>query len=177
MSIIIEKAKSAELPQIEMLYSDICDYLADKEYNPGWRKGCFPTVDDALMFLRGDALYVAKENGKIVGSVALTHSPNAESNEDSKFDEAEYTDILFIHIFTVHPDYHRKGIGTAMLNFARQLGTQQGVKAIRLYVYEKNYVAIKAYEKNGYEYVEKVDIGLREFGLDWFCLYEKTIGQ
>ena len=177
MSIIIEKANATELAEIEKLYNDICDYLADKEYNPGWRKGCFPTKEDALMFLKQDALYVAKEDGKIVGSVALTHSPNAEANEDSKYDETEYADILFVHILVVHPEYHRKGIGTKLLDFAERFARKMAVKSIRLYLYEKNYVAINSYENNGYMYLEKVDIGLGEFGLDWFCLYEKAVEE
>lgn len=177
MAMTIEKAKYSELPQVEKLYDDICDYLADKEYNPGWRKGGFPTVSDALMFQEQDALYVAKADSRIVGSVALTHSPNAESGENSKFDETEYKDILFVHILGVHPDFLRKGIGSELLRFAEQLAVQDGAKSIRLYVYEKNHVAIQSYEKNGYEYVEKVDIGLSQYGLEWFCLYEKKIAK
>ena len=42
---------------------------------------------------------------------------------------------------------------------------QAAVKSIRLYVYEKNSVAISVYEKSGYDYREKVDIGLSQFGL------------
>lgn len=175
MNIMIEKASRDDLGGLEALYNDICDYLSDKDYNPGWKKGCFPTREDALHFLNDNALYVAREDGRIVSSLALTHSPNGESNEETRYDETEYADILYLHIVVVHPDFLRKGIGTRMLAFAEQAARQEGIRALRLYVYEKNYVAVRAYEKSGFRYVEKADIGLKEFGLEWFYLYEKDL--
>ncbi len=175
MDINICKAQLSDIDELEMLYDDICDFLATKEYNPGWRKGYFPTRQEALYFLESDTLYTVKIGGKIVGSVALTHSPNAETDKNCRISELEYDDILFIHILVVHPDYLHKGIGTSILEFAKRCAKQENIKAIRLYVYENNSVAIKAYEKNGYVCIGKADIGLREYGLEWFFLYEKVI--
>ena len=175
MNIDIEKAKISDIDKLEVLYNDICDYLYSKEYNPGWRKGYFPTKKEILYFLKCGALYAAKSDDKIIGSIALTHNPNGEVDENSHITETEYADTFFIHIFAVHPNYLRKGVGTAILNFAEQLCKQQNIKAIRLYVYEKNSVAIKAYERNGYVYIDKADIGLSQYGLNWFYLYEKII--
>ncbi len=174
-NIVIRKAIAADIDGVEALYGDVCDYLADKKYNPGWRRGGFPGRENALYFLQEEGLYVAETDGRIVGSVALTHSPNAETEEDSRYDETQYKDILYVHIFAVHPDEHRQGIGTTLLNYAEKIAEKEKVAKIRLYVYEKNYVAIKAYEKNGYVFVRKEDIGLSQFGLDWFCLYERIL--
>ncbi len=175
VSIDIRKAVLDDINELELLYGSICDYLADKEYNPGWRKGCFPTREDALYFLKENGLYVAKTDGKIAGSAALTYSPNGESNEALRYEEEKQDDILYVHVLTAHPDYLRRGIGTELLRFAEVTARKEGLKSIRLYVYEKNYVAIRTYEKNGYEFVEKTDIGLGQLGLDWFCLYEKKL--
>ncbi len=175
MNLTIEKATLNDIDEVALLYDDICDHLATKEYNPGFRKGCYPTRSEALYFYNADALYVAKIDGKTVGSIALTHNANAEVNEELKYIEEEQKDILYVHEFIVHPDYLRQGIGSKILSFADEIAKQEGVKCLRLYVYEKNSVAIKAYERNGYVFMEKVDIGLSELGLDWFCLYEKIL--
>ncbi len=175
MKLTIEKAKLDDIDEVALLYDDICDYLATKEYNPGFRKGCYPTRSEALYFYNADGLYVAKMNGIMVGSIALTHNANAEVAEELKYIEEEQDDILYVHEFIVHPDYLRQGIGTNILSFADEVAKQEGVKCLRLYVYEKNSVAIKAYERNGYVFIEKVDIGLSDLGLEWFCLYEKVI--
>ncbi len=48
-------------------------------------------------------------------------------------------------------------------------------KSIRLDVYEKNLPAIKLYEKYGFQYIDTVDLGLDQYGLNWFYLYEKIL--
>lgn len=177
MDIEFIKASLSDIDEVENLYNDLCDFLVTKDYNPGFRKGYYPTRQEALYFLEGDALYVAKVDGKIVGSIALTHNGNAETNESLKYDETNYSDMLFIHIFVVHPNYQRQGIGSKILSLSKQYAKKKGVKAIRIYVYEKNYVAIKSYEKSGFAYIGKEDIGLSQYGLKWFCLYEKCIDE
>jgi len=42
-------------------------------------------------------------------------------------------------------------------------------------VYENNFPAISLYEKCGFEYVDTVDLGFGNYGLDWFKLYEKLV--
>ena len=175
MNVTIEKACINDMESVEELYNDICDFLSDKEYNPGWRKGIYPTRNEAEYFMNQDALYVARFDDGIVGSVVLTYSANTESNENCRYHKEESKDLLYIHDLVVHPNFHRQGIGIALLNFAQQFAILKGVKALRLYVYEKNSVAINTYEKNGYVFVEKEDIGLGQFGLPWFCLYEKNL--
>lgn len=177
MDIEFIKASLNDIDEVENLYNDLCDFLVTKDFNPGFSKGYYPTRREALYFLEGDALYVAKVDGKIVGSIALTHNGNAETNESLKYDETNYSDMLFIHIFVVHPNFQRQGIGSKILSFTKQCAKKEGVKAIRLYVYEENYAAIKLYEKNGFIYIGKEDIGLSQYGLKWFCLYEKSIDE
>lgn len=175
MNVAITKATMQDLDAVEALYNDVCDYLADKEYNPGWRKGGFPARENALCFIEPGAMYVAKVDEKVVGSISLTFNPSAEIDEQEPDVEITQKDIMYIHIFTVHPGYQRYGIGSQLLDFAQKFAGSEGAKALRLYVWEKNSVAIKAYEKNGFVCIGKDDIGLSEYGLDWFCLYEKRV--
>ncbi|XAM46318.1 hypothetical protein TPDSL_28260 [Terrisporobacter petrolearius] len=49
------------------------------------------------------------------------------------------------------------------------------IKELRLDVYEKNLPAIKLYEKFGFKYIDTVDLGLENYGLKWFRLYEKLL--
>lgn len=45
-------------------------------------------------------------------------------------------------------------------------------KLIRLDVYEGNIHLINLYEKYGFKYIDTVDLGLGNYGLKWFRLYE-----
>lgn len=177
MDIKFIKASLNDIEEVEDLYNDLCDFLVTKDFNPGFNKGYYPTRREALYFLECDALYVAKVDGKIVGSIALTHNENAGTNESLKYDETNYSDLQFIHIFVVHPNYQRQGIGSKILSFTKQCAKKEGVKALRLYVYEENYAAIKFYEKNGFISIGKEDIGLSQYSLKWFYLYEKSIDE
>ena len=68
------------------------------------------------------------------------------------------------------------GTGKSYLNVKEaEFAKKSGIKTIRLDVYEKNIPAIKLYEKNGFIYTGTVDLGLGNYGLKWFRLYEKII--
>ena len=156
----IKKAVPQDLDAVEALYGAVCDYLADKPFNPNWRRDIFPAREDAEQYLAADGLYIAWEGGRAVGSIALT--PEADH-------------ILCIHEVAVRPDCLRQGIGRALLDFAAKEAAARGAKALRLYVWERNAPAIRPYECSGFTRIGKEDIGLSEFGLDWFYLYEKQI--
>ncbi len=175
MHLNISKALHSDLDALESLYDALNDYLHAHVNYPGWKKGVYPTRKEAMHFFESDTLYVAKIDGKLVGSLALTHEPEASPVRNHWLIDASYDALFVIHVFVIHPDYLRQGIGTKMLQFAEELGRQQNIQSIRLDVYAHNTAAIKAYEKNGYQYIDTVDLGLGCYGLDWFHLYEKII--
>ncbi len=160
MDITIEKAAPHNLDAVAALYNAVCDYLADKPFNPNWRRDIFPAREDAEQYLAADGLYIAWEGDKAVGSVALT--PEADN-------------ALCIHEVAVHPDRLRRGIGAAMLDYAAKEAAARSASVLRLYVWENNAPAIRAYEKSGFIRVGREDTGLSEFGLDWFYRYEKRL--
>ena len=160
MALIIQKAGPQNLYTVEELYGAVCDYLADKPFNPGWRRDIFPAREDAEQYLAADGLYIARDGEETVGTFALV---------------PETDGALCIHEAAVHPSHQRQGISTAMLDFAAKEAVQRGAKSLRLYVWEGNAPAIRTYEKNGFVRMGREDIGLGEFGLDWFYLYEKQL--
>lgn len=169
MSIIIEKAASRDLDAVEELYGAMCDYLADKPFNPNFRRGGFPARENAEEYLAADGLYIAREGGGIAGSIALTASPSAEEDQSGE------DGVLYVHMVAVHPDHLRQGVASAMLDFTAREAARRGGSSLRIYVWEGNAPAIRVYGKNGFVCMGKEDIGLGEFGLDWFYLYEKRL--
>ena len=159
MKFTIEPGTSADIDELEKLYDELNDYLAATTNYPGWIKGVYPVREDAVAGVNDETLYVARYDGRIVGSVILNHQPE-KAYENVKWKiELDYSHIFVIHTFVVYPSFLKSS----------------GIKSVRLDVYEKNLPAISLYEKCGFEYIDTVDLGLGHYGLEWFKLYEKII--
>lgn len=175
MIINIELGKEKDIDEIEKLYNDLNDYLAAGINYPGWLKGVYPIRDDAVKGIEEGYLYVARYNGEIVGSIILNHEPESAYSQANWGIEADYSEVVVIHTFVVHPKYMKCGIGQTLMEFATSYSKEIKARSIRLDVYEKNIPAISLYEKSGYRYIDKVDLGYGEYGLDWFKLYERVL--
>ena len=95
--------------------------------------------------LPNSEIYVYIENDKIEGFIGI--------NED-------YIEGIF-----VNSNYQNKGIGTALLNKAKEAKEE-----LTLNVYEKNRKAIKFYEKNGFKIVKEAvdkETNEKEFRMIW----------
>ena len=175
MNITIQLGKEEDINEIEQLYNDLNDYL-EKEINyPGWKKGVYPVRQNAIDGIGNSNLYVAKYNGKIVGSLILSHEPEPSYYNVKWSFESDYSDVFVVYTFVVHPNFLKCGVGKALIDFSIEHRIKSHVKSIRLDVYEGNIPAIKLYEKCGFKYIDTVDLGLGDYGLNWFKLYEKGI--
>lgn len=175
MDIIIQKGTESDIDQLAQLYDDLNDFLASSINYPGWIKGVYPIREDAVNGVANGTLYVAKITGKIVGSIILNHEPEQAYSKAKWGIDADYSRVFVIHTFAVHPAYLKNGIGIGLMNFAIHRCMKEHANFIRLDVYEKNMPAIKLYEKCGFKYVDTVDLGLGEYGLDQFMLFEKLL--
>lgn len=175
MKFVIEPGTSSDINELENLYDELNDYLAATTNYPGWIKGIYPIREDAVVGVNENSLFVARCDGRIAGSVILNHQPEeAYANIKWKID-IDYSHILVVRTFVVHPSFLQMGVGRALMDYSLELAQRLGMSSVRLDVYEKNLPAISLYEKCGFEFIDTVDLGLGKYGLDWFKLYEKII--
>ena len=171
----IEKGCLNDINELECLYNDLNDYLETHINFPGWKKGVYPVKETALEGIKEGKLFVIKNNKHIVGSLILRHEPEpAYSSADWKI-ELDYKDIFVVYTFAVHPLYLKQGVGKALMDFVIQYSKDMNIKAVRLDVYEKNIPAIYLYKKYGFQYIDTVDLGYSEYGLDKFELYQRLL--
>lgn len=175
MDINLELGKATDVDELEQLYNDLNDYLEETMNYPGWKKGIYPVRENAVNGVNNGNLYVAKYNEKIIGSIILSHEPEPAYYKAKWAFESDYLDVFVVHTFVVHPEFMKCGVGNALIDFSIEHSIRSNVKSIRLDVYEGNIPAIKLYEKCGFKYVDTVDLGLSNYGLDWFKLYEKLL--
>lgn len=174
MDLQIRKGTVQDIEEISDLYDAVNDYLEKHINYPGWRKGIYPTREDAVRGIDEGCLYVAVNEHKIAGSLILRHDPEKAYYTASWKRDIPYDKVFVIYTFAVHPAYFNRNIGSQLLEFAEKTAYGCGVESLRLDVFEGNLPAISLYEKNGFEYRDTVDLGLEAFGLKWFRLYEKT---
>ncbi len=103
--------------------------------------------------------YVAEIDGKVVGSIMYTNSMLI--SEDN-----ETVPIVSFGPLCVHPDYQRKGIGTALIEKTNQLVQEKKIPAIVIFGDPHNYC--KHGFKNGIDY--KVSDGNGDYPLGLLVL-------
>lgn len=175
MDVIIELGQIKDIDELENLYNSLNDYLEKGINYPGWKRGVYPIRQDAIDGIKKRNLFIAKINETIVGAFILNHKPEMAYYNVKWKSESNYSEIFVIHTFVVHPNFMKCNIGKSLIDFTHKYSIESKVKSIRLDVYEGNIPAIKLYEKCGFEYIDTVDLGLEQYGLNWFKLYERLV--
>lgn len=175
MEINIRLGTEKDIDSLAQLYDELNDYLAVMNNYPGWKKDVYPVRKDAVNGINEGCLFVAIENEEIIGSMILRNVPEPAYLSVKWQKDLDYKNVLIIYTFVVNPQNQQHGIGKTMLEFATQYAINTKVKALRLDVYENNTPAIHLYEKCGFQFIDTVSLGLEDYGLDWFRLYEKLL--
>lgn len=135
-----------------------------------------PIWDDVYpcAFLEDDIkrqqLYVLRDEAEILAAFALCDSNAGEKEVKWKQD---FGKAVYLDRFGVNIRYGNKGIGTFMLEKARELAQFKGFDWLRLFVVDINIPAIRLYVKNGFMkaegiYEEAIEeaVVLREYGYE-----------
>ncbi len=115
-----------------------------------WRPDLFLDVEEVISkerlegLLESSSIYVGKIENKIVSYIIVYIK-----EKNNQF--MRYRKILEIDTLCVDENYRGNGIGTQMLEFAKELGLKNNCTDMYLTVNEENEVAIKAYEKFGFK--------------------------
>lgn len=170
-----KKGTMLDLEEVICFYDEVNDYLACHTNYPGWRKGIYPNRETAEEGITKGHLFVMKDEEHVVGSVILRHEPEEAYAKANWLVPWEYQDIFVVYTFAIHPNYAKRGLGEQLMNFVIAYSKEQHMKAIRLDVCEGNTPAILLYKTCGFQYIDTVDLGLKEFGLGESELYQKIL--
>ena len=173
----IRKGTIQDLDEISVLYDTLNDYLDCHINYPGWRKGIYPIREDAEAGISENSLFVAEMDGRIAGTFILRHTPEEAYSLADWHTSLDYDSIFVLYTFAVHPHFLHQGVGHNCMQFILDYSVQQGMKAIRLDVYEKNIPAIRLYEKMGFTYIDSVDLGYGSYDLNQFRLYQRILSE
>ncbi|NCU18442.1 GNAT family N-acetyltransferase [Pallidibacillus pasinlerensis] len=83
--------------------------------------------------------FVAEIAGSVAGYIGFRHPTPLETNRH----------VLELDI-GIHPDFQRKGVGKALMNFIESWARTNGIRKITVRVLDTNPTAISFYKKNGF---------------------------
>ncbi len=147
---MIRKATQEDIKKVALLYEKMLSYEEATVKYTSWQRGIYPTSDTARLGVKNGSLYVVEENGAIIGSVILDTRQAPEYKKVDWSVKAGYNEALVIHTLCVDPEASGSGIGTAIVDFAKQLAKQKDCRTIRLNTTDRNTPAAHLYEKNGF---------------------------
>ncbi len=131
----------------------------------------YPSREVLEQDILSEELYVLKEEGRIVGVIALT----------PKMDE-EYVPIewltpngnnLYVHRLGVHPKVWGKGYGQQLMDFAEDFAREHQYTSVRLDTFSQNKRNQRFYETRGY--VRLGDVFFPKQSEHPFHCYEKVL--
>ena len=110
--------------------------------------------------------YVAVIDGDVAGTMVLYSgeiAPKLDENlskwlyekgaEVTEIDPESLPDELYINTVSVNQDFRRKGIGSQLLDFAKDIAKEVNISKLSLNVETQKEAAIQLYKRSGYDIV------------------------
>lgn len=147
---VFRKATQNDIAAIAEIYEAIHTQEEAGCTSVGWIRGVYPTDKTAgAALLRGD-LFVADENGSIVGT-AIINQQQVDVYEGAAWEfPAEESQVMVLHTLVIAPQAFGKGYGKAFVKFYEDYALSQGCCYLRMDTNARNLRARAMYKKLGY---------------------------
>ena len=147
---MIRKATPADIDAVEAIYNEIHDREEAGLSSTGWRRGIYPTREDAEEALERDDLYVLDEGGEILASAIINQLQPPEYARANWAYPAAGDDVLVLHTLTVSPSRAGRGLGKRFVRFYENCAALRGLRCLRFDTNERNTRARRLYASLGY---------------------------
>lgn len=168
----IRMALPEEYASVRAFYHDLIDRMRGSEGFPGWEKEIHPSDAVLRAALNARTMYLGElargeertgsgtvhfvgraapsPEWETVAAMVLNHERGQGYEEAVWQTDAPDTEVYVLHILAVRPDLQGRGIAARMLEGARSIAAERGMKAIRLDVMQGNTPAERLYERHGF---------------------------
>ena len=168
-------AKLSDLENLKELYQVVIDHQKYDEYSPDWHMGIYPSDNDFISHIQNNEFYVGLQDGIIVSAGVLTHGDDPIYSKVKWLNPVDSKDVSVIHLFTVSPNYRKKGYSREMFDYLLNSAKENGVKAIHLDVAYGNIPAEKLYTKFGFQHTDTIDVYYEDTGDMKAVIMEKVL--
>lgn len=147
----IRKAEARDIPGVSAVYEGIHTEEEAGRVTIGWARGVYPTADTAKAALARGDLFVAEEDGRIIGTAIINQiQVDAYAGAPWKHSAAD-DDVMVLHTLVISPEESGKGYGRAFVAFYEQYARENDCPYLRMDTNVKNARARAMYHKLGYD--------------------------
>lgn len=164
----VRLAKEKDFEEISQMFAKIIEHMNSQNIKI-WDKN-YPFLEIENDIKRKN-FYIITANETIIAGFALTHTAKSQECFEWSCDDQ---DAIFLARVGVNVNNLRQGLGTKVIEYAKDLSKQKGFKYLRLMVSGINKPAINFYHKNNlnkvageyYKYFPAQNKNLKGFGFE-----------
>ena len=130
----IRKATAADLAAVAEIYADTHTEIEAGRLTVGWIRSIYPGIHTAEAALERDDLFVAEEEGQIVGVILAGHDGRRGHISHTAVDSA----------------FRRRGIGGQLVEHTMAALEQEGITKVNLVVFSRNETGNAFWESMGF---------------------------
>lgn len=147
---MFRKATAEDISAIADIYEQIHTEEEAGQTNIGWIRSVYPTRKTAEASLLREDLFVAEENGTIVGT-AIINQQQVDVYEGANWEfPAPDSEIMVLHTLVISPSAFGKGYGKAFVKFYEDYARSENCPYLRMDTNARNTRARAMYRKLGY---------------------------
>lgn len=148
---MIRKATLQDIKVIEDAYNEHFEYELEHGAFTVFKKGVYPTKEDAQKAVDAGMLYVYEEDGDIAGSMILNKIQPQEYQNIVWQYSTENDRVMVIHLLMVRPSMSGKGIASSLVRYAMEVAKKHSCEVLRLDTGSQNIPAVSLYKKLGFQ--------------------------
>ena len=156
-------------------YIEVIEHTKDMDVHARWIYGQHPTDAMIQSYIDGQEMYLFIDGQNVAGMTAITMYQGEDYHEVIWSQDLKDDEVASLHIFTVTPEYQRKGVSKRMMAEIISLAMKKRKKSIRLDTLASNIPAQHMYEKLGFEYRGKQNLYAENTGWTDFLYYELSL--
>lgn len=147
---IFRKAAVDDISAIAEIYDQIHTEEEAGRTSVGWIRGVYPTEKTAEASVQRGDLFVAEENGTIVGA-AIINQQQVDVYEGADWEfPAPDAKVMVLHTLVISPKVFGKGWGKAFVKFYEDYAQSHSCPYLRMDTNARNTRARAMYRKLGY---------------------------
>lgn len=147
---LFRKAIENDLDAIAKIYSDIHTAQENGSVCVGWIRDVYPTRTTASLSLQRGDMFVAEDEGRIVGAAIINQQQVDVYQYANWRDKAPEEEVMVLHTLVIAPTEARKGYGKRFVDFYETYALAHNCHYLRMDTNEKNKQARAMYQRLGY---------------------------